>query len=100
MKLELLVAVPLGVVTLIGPVVADVGTVAVSDVDDSTLKSLALIPLNITAVAPVKFVAVMVTLLPTEPPVGSKVMMVGGEMNKVTRLSAGRPTTSWSFALS
>ena len=81
MKLELLVAVPPGVVTLIGPVAANVGTVAVSDVDDSTLKSLALIPLNITAVAPAKFVPVMVTPVPTGPLVGVKLVIVGAGMS-------------------
>ena len=103
MKLELLVAVPPDVVTLIGPVAANVGTVAVSDVDDSTLKWLALIPLNFTAVAPVKFVPVTVTPVPTGPVVGAKAVMVGAGvpvLNSVTRLSEGRPTTNWSLTLS
>ena len=37
-----------------------------------------LTPLNATAVAPVKFVPLMVTLLPTSPLVGVKLVMVGG----------------------
>ena len=89
-KLELLVAVPPGVVTLIGPVVAIAGTVAVSVVDSNTLKLIALAPLNITAVAPVKSVPVMVTLVPTGPLVGAKLVMVGAGVpvsNSVTRLS-------------
>ena len=44
---------------------------------DGTVK-LALTPLNATAVAPVKFVPLMVTLLPTSPLVGVKLVMVGG----------------------
>ena len=34
--------------------------------------------LNVTAVAPVKFVPVMVTLLPTVPLAGLKLVIVGG----------------------
>lgn len=101
-KLMRLVAVPPGVVTLIGPEVASAGTVAVISVEDTTPK-LASIPLNITAVAPVKSVPVMVRFAPTGPLVGVKVVIVGAGvtiLNKVTRLSAGRPTTSWSLALS
>ena len=37
-----------------------------------------LTPLNATAVAPVKFVPLMVTLVPTGPLVGVKLVMVGG----------------------
>jgi len=38
---------------------------------------LALTPLNITAVAPVKFVPLIVTLVPTAPLVGVKPVIVG-----------------------
>jgi len=38
---------------------------------------LALTPLNITAVAPVKFVPLIVTLVPTGPLVGEKPVIVG-----------------------
>ncbi len=38
---------------------------------------LALTPLNATAVAPVKFVPLMVTLVPTDPLVGAKLVIVG-----------------------
>ena len=71
-----LVAVPTGVVTLIGPVVAPIGTVASIEMAEVTVK-LALTPLNITAVAPVKFVPLSVTLLPTGPLVGVKLVIVG-----------------------
>jgi hypothetical protein len=39
---------------------------------------LAAVPLNRTAVAPVKFVPLIVTLAPTAPLVGVKLVMVGG----------------------
>jgi hypothetical protein len=76
-KLLALVAVPPGVVTLIGPVVAPVGTVACIAVAELTTK-LALTPLQVTAVAPVKFVPLIVTLVPTGPLVGVKLVIVGG----------------------
>src|SRR5947199_8900033 len=75
-KLLALLAVPLGVMTLIEPVVAPAGTVAVIVVAEPTVK-LALVPLNSTAVAPVKFVPLIVTLVPTGPLVGVKPVIVG-----------------------
>jgi hypothetical protein len=76
-KVPALVAVPLGVVTLIGPVVAPAGTVAWIAVAELTTK-LALTPLKATAVAPVKFVPLIATLVPTGPLVGVKLVIVGG----------------------
>jgi len=73
----LLVAVPAGVVTLSGPVVAPAGAVAWIAVSETTEK-LALTPLNATDVAPVKFVPLIVTLVPTRPLVGAKLVIVGG----------------------
>src|SRR5207245_137037 len=73
----LLVAVPAGAVTLSGPVVAPAGTVAWIAVAEVTVK-LALTPLNATAVAPVKFVPLIVTLVPTDPLAGAKLAIVGG----------------------
>src|SRR5438094_7909420 len=70
-----LVAVPPGVVTLSVPVVAPAGTAAWMVVGAASVK-LALTPLNATAVAPVKFVPLMVTLVPTSPLVGVKLVMV------------------------
>ncbi|OLE97481.1 MAG: hypothetical protein AUG75_07745 [Cyanobacteria bacterium 13_1_20CM_4_61_6] len=78
MNAPALVAVPPGVVTRSGPVVAPVGTVARMVVAESTVKFVALTPLNVTAVAPVKFVPVIVTVLPTSPLVGVKLVIVGG----------------------
>src|SRR5438309_10722150 len=72
-----LVAVPADVVTRIGPVVAPLGTVAVITVSEVTVKLAALTPLNVTAVAPVKAVPVIVTVFPTCPLVGVKLVIVG-----------------------
>ena len=59
-KLLLLVAVPPGVVTLILPVVAPDGTVAVIWVPETTVNDGALVPLKLTAVAPDKFIPLIV----------------------------------------
>jgi hypothetical protein len=72
-----LVAVPADVVTRSGPVVAPAGTTVAIDVSEATVK-LALVPLNVTAVAPVNPVPVIVTLLPAGPLVGVKLVIVGG----------------------
>ena len=42
------------------------------------MKLAAAVPLNVTAVAPVKFVPLIVTLVPACPPVGVKLVIVGG----------------------
>ena len=41
------------------------------------MKVVALVPLKVTVVAPVRFVPVIVALVPTEPLVGEKLVMVG-----------------------
>ena len=76
-KLVALVAVPPGVVTLGGPVVAPTGTGASIAVSEVIVKLVAL-PLNVTAVAPVKLVPLIDTLAPTGPLVGVKLVIVGG----------------------
>src|SRR2546427_569295 len=76
-KLLALLAVPAEVVTLIGPLEAPAGTVAVIAVAEFTVK-LALVPLNSTAEAPVKSVPLIVTLVPTGPLAGVKLVTVGG----------------------
>ena len=63
-------------VTLILPVVAPVGTVAVIEVEDRTVKVVAVV-LTLTAVAPVKLVPVIVSVAPTAPDVGVKLVTVG-----------------------
>ena len=79
MKLELLVAVPPGVVTVIGPVVAPIGTETVSCVAELTAISNALTatPLKATALAPSRFVPVMTTEVSVPPSPGVKPAMVG-----------------------
>src|SRR3989454_12211675 len=72
-----LVAVPAGVVTVSGPLLAPAGTVAWIAVSEITVK-LAVTPLNATVVVPVKLVPLIVTLVPTGPLVGEKLAIVGG----------------------
>ena len=72
------VAMPPGVVTLMGPVVTPAGALTVICVAEFTTKPGAAVPLKATAVAPVKFVPVIVTTVPARPPVGVKLVMVGG----------------------
>ncbi len=70
------VAVPPGVVTEIVPLVAPLGTVVEMWLASVTEK-VAVVPLNFTPVAPVKFVPVSVTLVPTCPLAGEKLVIVG-----------------------
>src|SRR5437870_4542900 len=72
-----LVAVPSGVVTLSGPVVAPAGTVAWIAVSEVTAK-LALTPSKVTDVAPLKLAPLIVTPVPTGPLPGAKLAIVGG----------------------
>jgi len=76
-KLAVLVAVPAGFVTVTGPLVAPLGTVAWITVAEVTVKPAA-VPLNFTAVVPVKFEPLIVTLVPTTPLAGEKVVIIGG----------------------
>ena len=75
-KFVALVAVPPAVVTVILPVVAPAGTVATICVAVFDV-IVAVVPLNFTEVAPVRFVPVMVTEVPTGPEVGVNDVMVG-----------------------
>jgi len=76
-KFDELLAVPPGVVTLILPVCAPDGTTAVIWVAELTVNVVALVFLNCTSVAPVKFFPVMTTVVPTGPLVGAKDVIVG-----------------------
>ena len=75
-KLAALVPVPPGVVTVMEPVVAPAGTVAVICVPESTVKSAAT-PLNATPVAPAKPVPVSVTSVAIGPEAGANPLTVG-----------------------
>ncbi len=59
------VAVPAAFVTVIDPLVAPAGTVAVIDVADVTVNDVAATPLNLTAVTAAKFVPVITVVSPT-----------------------------------
>src|SRR5438132_818934 len=72
-----LAAMPPGATTTTGPLVAAIGTVAVICVSASTVKAEAGTPLNVTAVAPVKFVPVMTTDVLTVRLPGARPVMVG-----------------------
>jgi len=76
-KLVALVAVPVGVVTAIGPVVAPVGTFALSELSEMSVK-VALVPLKVTALVPVKPLPLIVTLVPAGPLLGLNEEIVGG----------------------
>src|SRR5207245_1511781 len=89
-----LVAVPPGVVTLSGPVVAPAGTVARIAVSEVTVK-VALTPLNVTEVAPVSFVPLIVTLVPTGQLVGGKPVMVGA-LTSASELRRRACLPAWS----
>ena len=53
---------------------------------------VALVPLNLTTVAPVKFVPLIVTLVPTGPLVGAMLVIVGAGMTvKLVALVAVPP---------
>ena len=78
MKLLALVAVPAGVVTLTDPLAAPAGTNAWIAMSDRTV-NVALTPLNVTEVAPVRPEPLIVTLVPTAPLAGAKLAIVGGE---------------------
>src|SRR5712691_8109595 len=77
-KLLALAAVPPAVVTPMGPVPAPEGTVAWITVGELTVYVVAVTELNVTELAPVKFVPLIWTLVPTGPLVGAKSLIVGG----------------------
>jgi hypothetical protein len=88
----LLVAVPPGVVTATVPVVAPAGTVASIWVSELTRKVTADVPLNATAVVPLRPVPVIVTISPTTPLPGSiEVTDGGGKTMKGELLEATPP---------
>src|SRR6266403_958206 len=70
---------------------------------------LALTPLNVTAVAPVKSAPLIVTVVPTGPMVGAKIVIVGGfttvnapllvAVSEVTAKLAPRPLNATAVAL-
>jgi hypothetical protein len=75
-KLAALVAVPAAVVTVIVPLVAPAGTVATSQVSQTTAKAAG-VPLNFTEVAPARYVPRSATLVPAPPEAGETLVSVG-----------------------
>src|SRR5882757_9538713 len=80
------VAVPPGVTTEIGPVVAPLGT-EVEIWLATVIENVAAVTLNLTLVAPVKLVPVSVTLVPTCPLVGETAVIVGAATLTVKSLA-------------
>ena len=68
-KIMLLLSVPVGVVTWTVPLVAPMGTVALMAELDTTLKEAA-VPLNVTAVVPVRLLPRIMAEVPTLPKAG------------------------------
>lgn len=68
---------PPGKVTRIGPELAPPGTVAAIWAEELTVK-VAARPLKVTLLAPVKLLPEIITLVPTAPVVGLKLVRVGG----------------------
>jgi hypothetical protein len=97
-KLVPLVAVPPGVTTWIGPLVAPAGTVVVIVVSVTTVKVGWLVPLNRTALAPVNPLPVSVTAVPTGPLVGAKEARLGAGITvKLVPLVAVPPGVTTSI---
>src|SRR6476469_4359817 len=90
-KLVALAVVPPGVVTPIVPLVAPAGTVKVMVVPFTTVKPVMATPFNVTAVAPVRLVPVMVTVAPLAAVVGEKLVIVGAGTVTVKVLAAEVP---------
>ena len=90
-KVPVLVAVPPGVVTARGPLVAPAGTTKVMVVAFTTAKPVMATPFSVTAVAPVRSVPVMVTVAPAAPEVGVKLVMVGAGVVTVNEAPAEVP---------
>src|SRR5437870_2141054 len=86
-KSSVLVSVASGVSTEIFPVVAPIGTVALTDVAETTVK-LARVPLNFTLVTPVKPLPEMVTALPGGPETGLMLVIFGRTL-KTSALTVG-----------
>lgn len=96
-KLLVLVAEPPGVVTVISPELAPVGTTKVSVVASTTVKLPTLAPFSVTALAPVRLVPVTVTVVPTRPLLGVKLTKVGaGIIGAITVNVAAADAPPWA----
>ena len=84
--------VPLGDVTAIRPLVAPAGTTAVICESELTVTEVAPVPLNVTPLALVKPLPLIVTEVPTGPLCGEKPLIVGAAAGGVTDPQPG----SWN----
>ncbi len=92
LKALVLCAVPARFVTLIGPVVAPSGTVALMEVADTIVGAPALTPLNATAVTLLRLFPAIVMTVPTAPLAGVNDVTVGGRLTvKLVALVAVPP---------
>lgn len=76
-KAVLLVAVPLGVVTLTRPELAPAGTTNDKTIGLATVKLETGTPFSVSAVAPLKLAPSIVTVVPARPLVGVKLVIAG-----------------------
>ena len=94
MKLVLLLALPAGVVTVIFPVFAPVGTSAVTWVSEFTVNLVAAIPSKATAVVSVRALPVIVTGVPTGPLAGLKLVTAGSTEKFCVLVSVVEPVVT------
>ena len=78
LKLPALAPVPMGLVMLTGPVNAPAGTTARKDVGVTAVAVTVTGPVNVTSVAPVRFVPVIITVVPTVAAAGVNAVARGG----------------------
>ena len=86
-KSDALVAVPVAVVSVILPVVAPVGTVAVT-LPSFTKANAAEVPLNRTPLTPVKWFPLIVTVAPIAPLDGENLLIVGALLELTVKFAA------------
>jgi hypothetical protein len=70
---------------------------AVIEVGEPTVKLVALVPLNVTVVAPVKFWPVIVTLVPTDPLLGVVVRRLSARPARKKARAVLCITLFWQF---
>jgi len=73
------------VVSVIGPLVAPLGTLALNCVSETSHIVVAGVPLKLTPVVPVKFVPVSVTVQSTDPLAGENEVIVGGPADSTVK---------------
>ncbi len=78
LKITVLVPLPTPLVMLTGPVSAPAGTTARRDVAVTAVAVTVTGPVNVTSVAPVRFVPVIITVVPTVAAAGVKAVARGG----------------------